>query len=64
MFSAWDFNSWLISVEAVVFMLSVLTVFGVFVTALITRIWGEEHDIAATPHLSGEGKESVIRKAA
>jgi hypothetical protein len=64
MFSAWDFNSWIASVGVVLFMLSFLTGFGALVTALISRIWGEESDVVATPHLSSTAKEPPIRKAA
>lgn len=65
MFSAWDFNSWIISVGVVLFMLSFLTGFGALVTALLSRIWGEEErDVAATPYLSSTAKKPPIRKAA
>lgn len=64
MFSAWDFNGWIISIGVVLFMLSLLTGFGALVSALMSRIWGEERDVAATPPLSSTAKESPIRKAA
>lgn len=64
MFSAWDFHSWIASVGVVLFMLSFLTGFGALVSALISRIWGEEGDVAASPHLSSTAKEPPIRKAA
>lgn len=64
MFSAWDFNSWIASVGVVLFMLSFLTGFGALVTALISRIWGEERDVAATSQPSSTAKEPPSRKAA
>src|SRR5207244_2605638 len=39
MFSAWDFNSWIFSVGVMLFILSVLTGVGAFVTVLVSRIW-------------------------
>ena len=41
MFSAWHWNSWFVSIGAEVFMLSLLTGFSAFATALMFRIWGE-----------------------
>lgn len=64
MFSAWDFNSWIVSVGVVLFMLSLLTGFGALVSALMSRIWGEERDVAATPRMSSTAKEPPARKAA
>lgn len=64
MFSAWDFNGWLISVGVVLVMLSLLTGFGALVNALLDRIWGEERDLTATPRMSSTEKEPPIRKAA
>lgn len=64
MFSAWDFNGWIVSVGVVLFMLSLLTGFGALVSALLSRIWGEEPDVAATPHTSSTAKEPPTRKAA
>lgn len=64
MFSAWDFNGWIISIGVVLFMLSLLTGFGALVSALMSRIWGEERDVAATPPPSSTAKEPPIRKAA
>lgn len=63
MFSAWDFNSWIASVGVVLFMGSLITGLGVLVTVLISRIWGEERDVAVTPHLSSTAKEPPLRKA-
>ncbi len=64
MFSAWDFSSWIASLGVVLFMLGFLTGFGAIVNALMSRIWGDERDVAATPHLSSTAKEHPIRKAA
>lgn len=64
MFSAWDFNSWIASLGVVLVMLGFLTGLGVLVNALICRIWGEERDVAATPHVSRAAKEPPNRKAA
>ena len=64
MFSAWDFNGWIVSVGVVLFMLSILTGFGALVSALMSRIWGEEPDVAETPRMSSTAKEPSIRKAA
>lgn len=64
MFSAWDFNSWIVSIGIVLFMVGLLTGFGVLVNALLSRIWGEDRDVAATPPLSSTAKEPPIRKAA
>lgn len=64
MFSAWDFNGWIISIGVVLVMLSLLTGFGALVNALLARIWGEERDLTATPRMSSTEKEPPIRKAA
>ena len=39
MFSAWDFRSWIVSVGVMLFILSLLTGFGAFVSVLMSRIW-------------------------
>jgi hypothetical protein len=64
MFSAWDFNRWIVSIGVVLFMVGLLTGFGALVNALMSRIWGEEADVAASPPLSSTAKEPPIRKAA
>jgi len=64
MFTGWDLDSWGLSVVAMVFMLSILTGIGAFVSVLMSRIWGEERDDAATAHMSRTAKEPPIRKAA
>lgn len=64
MFSAWDFNGWLISIGVVLFMLSVFAGFGALVNALTSRVWGEERESAATPEPGSTAKELPVRKAA
>lgn len=64
MFSAWDFNGWLISIGVVLFMLSVFAGFGALVSALMAQIWGEEPEVAARPQMSSSSKEPPFRKAA
>ena len=64
MFSAWDFNGWLISIGVVLFMLSVFSAFGALVSAFVAQIWGEEPEVAATPQMSRTAKEPPFRKAA
>jgi hypothetical protein len=58
------FDTWIFSVVAMVFMLSILTGIGALVSLLMSRIWGEERDDAATAHMSRTAKEPPIRKAA
>ena len=64
MFSAWDFNSWFLSIGAEVFMLSLLTGFSAFATALMFRIWGEASCNPATIRMYRTSKEPPIREAA
>jgi len=64
MFSAWDFNSWISSIGVVLVMLFLLTGFSALVSALMSRIWGEVRDDAATDRMSRTPKEPPIRKAA
>ena len=64
MFTGWDLDSWGFSVVAMVFMLSILTGIGALVSLLMSRIWGEERDVAGTAHISRTAKEPPIRKAA
>jgi hypothetical protein len=64
MFSAWDFHGWLISVGVLLFMLSVFTGFGAFVSALMSWIWREEPEVAAPPQMKNAAKEPPFRKAA
>ena len=58
------FDTWIFSVVAMLFMLSILTGIGAVVNLLISRIWGEERDDAATARMSRTAKEPPIRKAA
>jgi hypothetical protein len=58
------FDTWIFSVVAMLFMLSILTGIGALVSLLMSRIWGEERDDAATAHISRTAKEPPIRKAA
>lgn len=64
MFSAWDFNSWIVSIGIVLFMVGLLTGFGALVNVLISRIWGEEREAAATPRMSSRAEEPPTRKKA
>ena len=64
MFTASDLDSWGFSVVAMLFMLSILMGIGALVSLLMSRIWGEERDDAATAHMSRTAKEPPIRKAA
>jgi len=64
MFSAWDFNSWIFSVGVMLFILSVLTGVGAFVTVLVSRIWGEATENAPTARKSRTQKEPPIRQVA
>jgi len=64
MFSAWDFHSWIFSIGIVLVMLFLLTGFSALVSALMSRIWGEVRDDAATVRMSRTPKEPPIRKAA
>jgi hypothetical protein len=41
MFSAWDFSSWFFSIGAVLFMLTFLTGFSAFASALMSWVWGD-----------------------
>jgi hypothetical protein len=65
MVSARNFlDTWIFSVVAMLFMLGILTGIGALVSVLMSRIWGEERDDAATARMSGTAKEPPIRKAA
>ncbi len=60
MFSAWDFSSWIASLGVVLFMRGFLTGFGAIVNALMSRIVGDERNVAATTHVSSTPKEPPI----
>jgi hypothetical protein len=64
MFSAWDFDSWIASVGVVLLLGSIITGFGWLVTLLLSRIWGEEPEVAAAPHMKERATEAPVRKAA
>lgn len=64
MFSAWDLHSWIVSVGAVLFMGSLITGFSAFVGALLSRILGEERDVAETSPMSRSAKKPLFREAA
>jgi len=61
MFSAWDFNSWFFSIGAVLFMLGFLTGFSALASVLMSRMWGDACDDAATVRLWRTTKEVPIR---
>ncbi len=58
------FDTWIFSVGVMLFILSILTGIGALVSLLMSRIWGEERDDAATAHMNRTAKEPPIRKAA
>ena len=58
------FDTWIFSVCVMLFILGILTGFGALVSVLVSRIWGEERDDAATDCMSGEAKEPPFRIAA
>ncbi len=64
MFSAWDFHSWIFSIGTVLFILTLLTGFSALVSVLMSRIWGEAPDDAATARMSRTPEEPPFRKAA
>ena len=64
MFSAWNFHGWLASVGVVLFMGFLITSLSILATALVTRIWGAERDVAETPRASETAKKPAIREAA
>lgn len=41
MFSAWDFNSWILSVGVMLFLVGLLTGLSALVSVVVSRIWGE-----------------------
>ena len=64
MFSAWDFNSWFISIGVVLLVLSLLAGLSALMTALVCWIWGEERENAAIRCTSRTSKDCPIHKAA
>jgi hypothetical protein len=63
MFSAWDWNSWFLSIGAELFMFGLLTGVSAIATALMFRMWGEASCNTATMRICRTAKESPIRKA-
>lgn len=64
MFSAWDFNSWILSVGVMLFLVGLLTGLSALVSVVVSRIWGEVRDDAATALMSKTPEKPPIRKAA
>lgn len=64
MFSAWDFNSWILSVGVMLSLVGLLTGLSALVSVVVSRIWGEVRDDAATDRMSKTPEEPPIRKAA
>ena len=61
MFSLWDFDSWLFSIGAVLFILGFLTGCSAFTSILMSRMWGDVCEDAATDRLWRTMKEVSIR---
>lgn len=64
MFSAWDFNSWIVSVGVLLVIVGFLTGFGALVNVLMVWIWDDEKKTTATTRTSEPQKEDPTRKAA
>lgn len=64
MFSAWDFNSWIVSVGVLLVIVCFLTGLGALVNALMVWIWDDEKQATALPPTSEPQKEGPARKAA
>ena len=64
MFSAWDWNSWFLSVGFELFMFGLLTSVSAIATTLMFRMWGEACCDTATIRLCRTPKEPPIRKSA
>lgn len=64
MFSAWDFNSWILSVGVMLSLVGLLTGLSALVSVVVSRIWGEVRDDAATARMSKTPEKPPIRKAA
>jgi hypothetical protein len=64
MFSAWDFNKWMTSVGAVLFLVGLIAFFATIVNWIIAWIWGEERGLVAPPRTSGAEQKAPSRKAA
>lgn len=64
MFSEWDFDTWTGSLVILLIMGGLVIGFGMFVTALLSRILGKEPDMAATLPVRRTPEPSTIREAA
>jgi hypothetical protein len=64
MFSAWDWNSWFLSIGFELFMFGLLTGVSAIATELMFRMWREACCDAATVRMCRTAKEPPIRKAA
>jgi hypothetical protein len=58
------FDTWIFSLGVMLFILSILTSFGALMSVLMSWIWGEATDHAATARMSRTPEEPPIRKAA
>ncbi|HSB44889.1 MAG TPA: hypothetical protein VLD60_07755 [Nitrospira sp.] len=64
MFSAWDFNKWMISAGIVLLLASLIAFFAAVVTEIIIRIWGEERGVVPPLRMSEAEQKAPSRKAA
>ena len=64
MFSAWDFNEWMISAGIVLLLASLIAFFAAVVSAIIIRIWGEECGVVPPLRMSEAEQKAPSRKAA
>ncbi len=62
MFSAWDFDSWIISIGIVLLVLSLLAGLSALTSALVFWIWGEERADATIPRTRRTSKDRPIHK--
>jgi len=64
MFYAWNFDTWFGSLVTMLFMGSIIIGFAMFVTALLSGIFGREQDIAEMSPMTRTTKKASFRKAA
>ena len=64
MFSAWDFNEWMISAGIVLLLASMIAFFAAVVSEIVIRIWGEERGVIPPLRISETGQKAPSRKAA
>ena len=64
MFSAWDFNKWMISAGIVLLLGSLIAFFAAVVSAIIIRIWGEGRGVVPPLRMSEAEQKAPSRKAA